>query len=497
MTQLDPRTPVLVGVGQLTHRPAEPEGQPSPAEMMVEALHLAADDAGPGRALLERAGSVQVVDPIGWRTTGLAGLVARGIGARPAEVLRSTTGGNTPQYLVNRTAGLIRDGRLDVAVIAGAEAMYTRTLARKRGVELTWEREAGEEDERVGLDRAGNHDAELARGLAVPTQIYPLFENALRAAAGRALDDHLALIGRLWSRFSHVAAGNPHAWSPTPMSAEEIVTPSASNRMVAFPYTKLLCANIQVDQAAALVLCSAEAAEAAGVPRDRWVFPLAGADANDHWFVSERANLHSSPAIGACGRTAFALAGMGVDDVALVDLYSCFPSAVQIGAAELGLDLFDPRELTVTGGLVFGGGPGNNYVTHSIATMASRLRALEEGATGLVTANGWFVTKHSVGLYSTRPPSGGFRAASAQAEVDATPRRDVAADHDGPVTVETFTVVHERDGQPSLAFVACLTPDGRRAWGTTADPGAMKTLETADVVGAPATLRGDGTVELS
>ena len=173
--------------------------------------------------------------------------------------------------------------------------------------------------------------------------------------------------------------------------------------MVAYPYTKLLTADLQVDQGAATILCTAAAAEAAGVPRERWVFPLAGADAEDHWFLSHRADFHSSPAIRLAGASALALAGSTIDDMAHLDLYSCFPSAVETAAAELGLPLDDPaRPLTVTGGLTFGGGPGNNYGTHAVASMVDTLRA-DPGSRGLVTGLGWYQTKHSVGIYGTAP----------------------------------------------------------------------------------------------
>src|SRR5205807_1630523 len=231
-----------------------------------------------------------------------------------------------------------------------------------------------------------------------------------------SIDDHQARVGLLWSRFSEVAAANPHAWSREARTPDDIATVTAENRMIGFPYTKAMNANLDTDQAAALIVCSVEAARAAGVPEDRWVFPWAGADVHDHWWVSERADLHSSPAIRAAGRAVFGLAGIGIDDVAHVDLYSCFPSAVQIAAAELGLGLEEPdRPLTVTGGLTFAGGPGNNYATHSIATMVQRLRS-SPGSHGLVTALGWFVTKHAMGVYSTTPPDG-YRRGSPQDEV--------------------------------------------------------------------------------
>jgi acetyl-CoA C-acetyltransferase len=361
---------------------------------------------------------------------------------------------------------------------------------------LDWPVQADAVPTRVlGDNRPGTSDVEMSRALALPIQVYPIFENALRAAAGESIDEHQAKVAALWSRFSAVAADNPHAWSREARTPDDIATVTAENRIIGFPYTKAMNANLDTDQAAALIVCSVEAARAAGVPEDRWVFPWSGADAHDHWWVSERADLHSSPAIRSAGRAALDLAGVGIDDVAHVDLYSCFPSAVQIGAAELGLGLAEPdRPLTVTGGLSFAGGPGNNYSTHAIAAMVERLRA-DPAAVGLVTALGWYVTKHAVGLYSTTPPPSGFRHARPQDEVDKLPRREPAAEHEGPVTIDSYTVMHERDGSPALGLVACLLPDARRAWGNVREPGLMKAMTLEEFCGRPAVLHRDGSVE--
>ncbi|HEX4540974.1 MAG TPA: acetyl-CoA acetyltransferase [Acidimicrobiales bacterium] len=502
----DPRAPVIVGVGQSLRRPDEASDLasfPDPATMMADALRSAGEDSGTGDRLLRAADSVRVVDTLSWHYPNPAAAIASALGADPGETVRSVPGGNGPQLLVNDAAEAIAAGRMDVALVAGAEAIQTRLLARQAGPEgsrlrLSWAQQAPDTPgpRQVGHDRPGVSDAEAARSLALPVQVYPVFENALRAAAGEGVDEHQVRVSQLWSRFSAVAARNPYAWSPTERSAEEIRTPSSNNRMIGFPYPKLMNANIQTDQAAALVLCSVEAARAAGVPPDRWVFVWSGSEAEDHWFVSERADLHSSPAIRLAGRTVLDLAGIGIDDIAHVDLYSCFPSAVQIAAAELGLGLDEPgRPLTVTGGLTFAGGPGNNYATHAIAAMVVRLRATP-GSHGLVTALGWFATKHAMGVYSTTPMSGGFRRGSPQADVDALPRRSTAPDHEGPVRVESYTVMHERDGSPSLGIVACLLPDGRRAWGNVTDPVLLKDMTHEEQCGRPAVLRSGGALEL-
>jgi acetyl-CoA C-acetyltransferase len=527
---IDPRTPVLVGVGQVTNRPgpdrADLTRRPEPVELMVRAIRAAADDTtgadrggtGPvGRHLLERTGSLRILKPLSWEYVDPGRLVAEEMGLTPRQTLLSTTGGNNVQRMVNRTALDIGRGEVDVVVIAGADCGATRTAAQRhpdRPV-LPWTVQGAEVEPPTtfGNPQGGTTDAEEERGLDLPVNVYPLFENALRAEAGRGLDDHRRRIARLWARSSEVAATNPYAWLQGARTAEEIATPGESNRMVSYPYTKLMTANLQVDQGAALLLCSAEAAELAGVPRDRWVFPLAGADADDHWFLSHRADFHSSPAIRLAGDTALGLAGTDIDEVAHLDLYSCFPSAVELAAAELGVADDDPaRPLTVTGGLTFAGGPGNNYGTHAVATLVARLRA-DPGSLGLVTGLGWYVTEHSLGLYGTSPGAGapagtvpvrtqvseaaGFRWGDPQGAVAALPQCAPDADARGEVTVETYSVSYGRDGAPGRAVLACRTPDGRRAWANVSDPGHLEVLVTEECCGRLGTLRADGAVDLS
>jgi acetyl-CoA C-acetyltransferase len=503
---LDPRTPVLVGVGQVTERPDEAKPvveRVEPVELMARALRAAATDcagAGAGDRLLARAGSLRIMVPLSWRYVNPGLLVAQRLGLAPAELALTAIGGNGPQTVVNQTALAIAAGDLDVALLAGAECIFTRVAARRdpdRPI-LPWTIQPPETPEpvRLGMDRPPTTEVELASGLDRPITVYPLFENALRAASGEGIAEHQSKVSELWARFSEVAAENPYAWSPQARTAQEIRTVGPTNRMVSFPYPKLLNANDRVDQGAAMILCSVEAARSAGVPEDQWVFPLSGADAQDHWFLSHRDNLRSSPAIRLAGASALRLAGLGIDDVAHVDLYSCFPCAVQIAANEFGLSITDPdRPLTVTGGLGFAGGPGNNYVSHSIATMAARLRR-DPGSVGLVTGLGWYVTKHSVGVWSTTPPTNGFAFHSPQDEVDALPQRVPSSDFAGEATVETYTVVHRRDGEPEKAIVALLTKDGARAWGTLTDPDTLGSLEVEEGCGRQARVSAEGRTEL-
>lgn len=513
---LDPRTPVVVGVGQVTQRPPD-DGGPAledrlePADLMAAALRAAAEDCtgapkgrgGAGDRLLRRLDSLRVVNCLSWRVANPAGVVAERLDIEPDQTMLTAIGGNTPQSLLHDSARAIAAGHLDAVGVVGAECMYTRGLARRAQppVELGWATgPVGQWPDVVafGSDRAPATDLETRMGMALPVQVYPLFENALRIASGWSLEEHRARIGRLAQGFSEVAAANPFAYLRTARNAEEIVTPSADNRMVAFPYPKLCTANMTVDQAAGFLCCSVEAARTAGIPEDRWVFPLSGAEANDHWFVSERPELHRSPAIARAGRAALSLAGVGVDDLEAIDLYSCFPCVVQIAAAELGLDADDrARPLTLTGGLTFFGGPGNNYTSHGIAALVERLRRTP-GSVGMATGLGWYATKHAIGIYGSRPPAQvpGFAWRDVQDEVDRLARVAVDEDAQGEVELETYTVVYDRDGAPERAIAVCRTRSGDRALAGVTDPDTLAELVSSEVGGRRGTLTPDGQLAL-
>ena len=460
-----PRTPVIVGVGQWSNRVDRGEPAVEPVDMMAEALRRAAVDRGATNDPLVGADAVRVLSVFSRRYRNAARLVAERIGARPRDEALSPIGGNEPQALVSQACRDIAAGDADTVLVCGAEAWRTRSSTTPDGLGWTAQDASVPEARLTGPQAELNHPAEIARHVYMPTQVYPLFEQALRHAAGRSIDDHLVHVSDLWAGFAAVAAANPHAWIRDGMSAEAIRTPGEHNRWVCWPYTKVMNANNAVDQSAALIVCSAERAAALGIPRDRWVFPRAGTQAHDTYALSHRPDLVSSGAIRLAASELFALAGRGVDEVAHADLYSCFPSAVQIAAAEIGLVL--DRRLTVTGGLSFAGGPWNNYVTHAIAAMVGVLRD-DPGALGLVTANGGYITKHALGLYSTEPPPAGFRWADVQHEVDRLPRREVCESVDdtgaGTATVEAWVVPHGRDGGPERVLASCLLADGRRAW---------------------------------
>jgi acetyl-CoA C-acetyltransferase len=494
----DPRTPVLVGVGQWSNRVDRGEPAVEPADMMAEALRRAAGDSGAGPRALERADAVRVSRSLSRNYRNPARLVAERVGAAPRDETVTPVGGNEPQGLVAQASRDIAAGGADVVLICGAEAWRTRSATpRDRRGDLGWttQDDTVPPARQTAPDFQLNHPVEIARQVFAPSQVYALFEHALRATAERPIDEHLVRISELWARFNAVAVDNPHAWIREPLTAEQIRTPTPDNRWIWWPYTKVMNANNAVEQSAALIVCSAASATALGVPRDRWVFPLAATQAHDTYIVSHRRDLHSAPALGAAAHALLALAGgVSTDELAHLDLYSCFPSAVEVAAAEIGLGL--DRQLTVTGGLSFAGGPWNNYGTHAIATMAGVLRA-DPGSLGLVTGVGGYLTKHTLGLYSTEPPPVGFRWADAQEQAEATPTRELAEDVDGTATVESWVVQHGRDGDAEAVQVACLLDDGRRTWASSDDGDTVAEMRAgAEQVGRVVKVGPDGALSL-
>jgi acetyl-CoA C-acetyltransferase len=484
-----PRTPVIVGYGQVNQHDEDPAVEP--IDLMAAAARSAADPR-----VLEAVDSIRVVNILSWRYRDPGRLLAQRVRARDASTRYTGVGGNVPQTLVNQACLDIQAGRAELVVIAGAETFRTRTRMRNRGVKPDWT----SEDESVPFADGANEGeplvgpAETRIGLIRAPYFYAMFEQALRIDAGESSEAHRSRIGELWSQFSAVAADNPHAWSRKALSAEDIWQPSADNRMISWPYTKLMNSNNMVDQGAVIILASAQKATALQIPTERWVFPYAGTDAHDTYAIGERQQLHRSPAIRIAGRRVLELAGVGLDDIDHVDLYSCFPSAVQVAAAELGL-AGDPRPLTVTGGLTFAGGPWNNYVTHSIATMAQRLVA-NPGARGLISANGGWLTKHSFGVYGTTPPEHEFRWEDVQADVDAEPTRKSKVEWSGVGTVEAWTAPFDRDGSAEKAYVAVRTADDARTLAVITDAAQADAAVREDIAGAKVQVHADGTANL-
>ena len=474
------RIPVLVGVAQIDQRSDEPGDYREPLDMMLDAVHRAAEDCG-RTEILSMTDSVYVIKGL-WSYEDPARAIAQEIGAEKAETIGTAYGGSLVQSCVSDACVAISRGERSVAVFAGSEIGRSLAQARKSGTRLAMREASGTPDRFIGEMKSMLHPFEEKHGLNQPVYWYSLFENAIRHTQGESMDEHRTRISELWSSLNDVAVENPYAWIRKKIGAEEIRTPSADNRMIGFPYTKLMNANSRVNQGAAFILCSLEKAEQLGIPPEKYIFPHAGSEANDPFFISNRDTLHSSPAIRVAGKKIFELSKTSVEDLKHVDLYSCFPSAVQVAANELGLS--QERPLSVTGGLTFGGGPLNDYVMHSITRMAEVLRE-EPGAYGLVTANGGALTKHALNLYSTRMPENGFRHENVQSEVDALGEREVIDDYEGDVSIESYTIGYEAES-PSRVIAACQLDDGRRVWATREDPSLAAAMTTEEFCGRKA-----------
>jgi acetyl-CoA C-acetyltransferase len=467
----DDQRPVLVGVAQSCLREAQPASASGPLALLEGVAHAAAEDSGAGRRALRELDTLAVVEVVAWRPKNAPRLLAEKLGATPAHEILTATGGELPITLVSELARRIAAGKARVALVAGSNSIRSFRRARRAGVKPDWPSGGSGEAALFGDHRPGSSPLETEYGLRMPPDIYPIFENALRAKRGLSREEHRRRMGALMSRFTQVAAKNPHAWFPVVRSADELTLPSPSNRMIAYPYTKYLNAVMETDQAAAVLLMSAGAARELGVPEDRWLHWWGGANAEElAWFPSERPDFAASPALREAATGALAEAGLALEEIDHLDFYSCFPVAVEMACEMLGLDENDPRGLTVTGGLPYAGGPGNNYTLHALAAMTERLRA-RPGTKGLVTGNGWYLTRHAASVWSTLPreKSGAPPAPPSAAErARRAPLAPIPEAH-GEGTVETYTVLFDREGEPTRGIVLGRTQAGARFLANTPD----------------------------
>ncbi|MEZ5657318.1 MAG: acetyl-CoA acetyltransferase [Burkholderiaceae bacterium] len=490
------RQPVLVGSGQVTQREPDPARALDPARLTAEAARRAAQDSGAGQSLLRALDaiiSIRSFADTSWRfacpfgaSSNPPATLARMIGADRAGLLVYThPGGNMPQWCLNRLGEQIAAGELQAALVAGGESLATQKAAQRAGLSLDWSDDPGGRAESWGVDKRGWSDLEDRHGMRGAIFAYPLFEQAIRAARGRDMASHQQTIGQLLARFAAVAKVNPLADRRAGYDAATIATPGPDNPYIGFPYTRLMNANAFIDQSAAVIMTSVAKARELGIPESRWVYLHGCADGHDHWYLTERERLNEAPAMREVFRRALAMAGVTMGEVATMDLYSCFSSAVEVACESLDIDEDDPRGLTITGGLPYFGGPGNNYVTHSIAEMIHRLRNAP-GTWGLVTANGNYLTKQSAGVYSTRAPGAPFAPESParlQAGLDAIPKAVIAEQAQGIGTIETWTVMNERSG-PAWSIVLGRLEDGRRFIANTGrDPALLARMQEQEMVG--------------
>jgi acetyl-CoA C-acetyltransferase len=484
-------TPVIVGISQYT-QPKNTDSPMDPLGLMTRTSRDAFTESG-AEDLLQQCDTIRVVNIVSYPYLDACRELGRALRITPGRFIYGGIGGNSPQLFVNQAAADIAAGKSSVTLIAGSEAAAAVRRSRKLQTDLNWP--AGGVPRQIDTDnREGFSGLESRYDFFIPAFVYAMIENALRHELNRDLSYHRCAIGRMFERFSRIASCNPRAWVREAYTADEITLPGPDNRMVCFPYTMRMIANFFVDQSAALVMTSEEKADEMGIDPCRRIYPMGGAGLNNIWNLSRRPDLTDAPALREAVWLALDQAGIETDDIDFFDLYSCFPSAVEIACRELGISEDDPRDLTVTGGLPYFGGPGNNYSLHAIAEVGERIRS-NPGQKALVTALGWYNTKWSVGIYGSLPglhpwEESDFSAIQARLDSEALPEPLEAAE--GDLIIETYVIGHGQSDEPDHGVVLGRLEDGQRTFARIdAEPQVLKEMEKIELIGLPGVVRHD------
>lgn len=452
------RIPVIVGIGEIVDRPQEITEGLEPLDLLEQALRRAEADAG--AKLLGEVQSLDIVNFLSWRYRDPEKLLAQRLGIAPAHCYYGPVGGESPIRYIHEAAKRIARGECSVAAVCGAEAQSTATKAERASVKLPWTPFAHDVEE---PKRGAAFQKPLAVKLGVfrPVTVYPFYEAASSAHWGQTPREAMAESGVLWSRYSEAAAQNPNAWLKRRYAPEEITTPTADNRLIAWPYNKLMVANPSVNMGGALLLTSLAKARAAGIPEDRLVYPLGGASAEEPRDYLLRDQFYESHPQNAVLKAVMDLAGGDGRKFDAIELYSCFPCVPKMARRTLGLDA--DVQPTVTGGLTFFGAPLNTYMTHAACAMVRRLRG--GAGLGLLYGQGGFVTKHHALVVSKTPPREALaQETSVQAEADRNKRAvpEFVTEAGGKGKVESFTVLYGRGGDVEHGVVMLRTDDDRR-----------------------------------
>lgn len=458
--QLPPdRVPVIVGVGEIADHPADVARGLEPLALLEQAVHRAGADSSP--SFVREIDSLDVVNFLSWRYHDPEQLLAMRLGVVPRHCFYGPVGGESPIRFIHEAALRIARGEAHVAVVCGAEAQSTATKAARGKIELPWTPFAHDVPE---PKRGAAFQKPIAGrlGVARPITVYPLYEAATAAHWGQTPRQALAESGVLWSRYAKVAARNPNAWIKRDFAPELITTPAPDNRLIAWPYTKLMVANPSVNLGAAVLLTSLRKAREAGIAEQRLIYLHGGASAEEPRDYLSRDQFHQSHAQNAVLETIKASVGGDSRAFDAIELYSCFPVVPKMARRTLGLG--DDVQPTVTGGLTFFGAPLNTYMTHAACAMVRRLR---EGARlGLLYGQGGFVTKHHALVLSRTPPATALDGnVSVQAKADAAygPVPPFVTEASGEGTVETFTIIYNGRGEIEHGVAMLRTSDGARA----------------------------------
>jgi acetyl-CoA C-acetyltransferase len=477
--------PVIVGAAQIT--------QKKDVDAPLDPLNLIAKTSQKALNKSKLENLRQIIDTIymstisSWIYEDPPNKLSKLLGIEPHKKFIAPISGNSPQLLVNKAVKAIFKGESKIVLIAGGEASYSRYRAKKGRITLDWPKPPPK-----AINKARKaiiyylSQFESRYKLTNPTYIYALIETALRAHYSRSLEAHLKYIGKLYERFSKIASENPYAWEREQYTSEEIIIPSTENRKVCHPYTKHMIANLYVDQAASLIITSEKIANRLGIDRKYWVYQMGGVDLSNIFYLSQRPKLYDSPAIRVGSQLVLDQAGLKLEDIDAFDLYSCFPCMVEISRREIGIPEDDPRDLTITGGLSFFGGPFSSYSMHSIVSAVNLIQK-NPLMKIMVLANGGYNTVQSFGVYGKEPSTKNwyeYDYEEIQESIYAETLPEPAQVANGNLTVEAYTIIYDRNGLSEFGIVIGRLDDGKRTFAfILADPKTFSKLEKQELVG--------------
>lgn len=480
--------PLLAGCAAIQQRETDIEKSKEAIALIIDAVHAAAKDCG-NETILQHVQSIYV--PRGmWQYGDPARLIADAIGAPQAKTVLADFG-ILQQTLIGDACERIANGEIECAIVAGGEAKFRQLQASIQQVFAVDTVQDAKPDEFMVPAADLCLDAETQAGLMMPVGFYAIIESALRFACGESVDENRDHLARRYQRFSAIAAKNPQAWKRDVLPVEQIRNVVGKNRMLAFPYTKAHNSEWNVDQAAALILCSEKLADQLGIAQENRVYPLASSESNHMTCLSQREHLHRAPGAEFALRAALDHTSLQKNSFDFLDLYSCFPAAVQVYANALGVD--DARDLTVTGGMASAGGPLNNYVLQASCRMIELMRKKQSGempeaTNGLISSVSGMMTKQAYGLWSTQKPQQPFAFIDVSAEVEAVSRvLPVLENYNGTATIAGYTVLYSGDA-PSRAIVIADTLAGERVLAYSEEKMVMETMLGAEMCGQKITV---------
>ncbi len=478
-------TPVIIGVAQITQQ-RDVKSPLDPLNLIAKACKNAFVRTGVYN-LQEKIDVLYMSTISSWIYEDAPKELSQLLKIKPVQLYTAPISGNTPQLLVNKAAKTISLGESKLILIAGGEASYSRYRAKKDKVTLDWPPpppEAADKARKAIIFYLSNF--ENSYKLTNPTYVYALIETALRGVSGKSMKEHLYKIGKRYERFSYIASENPDAWIQRQLKSKEIITPCPSNRIVCHPYTKHMVSNLYVDQAAALIMTDVKTATDLGIDKKMWVYPMGGADLHNIFYMTQRPQLYDSPAIKEAAKLALKQAGLKLRDIDVFDLYSCFPCMVEIARQEIGIPDDDPRDLTITGGLSFFGGPFSSYSMHPIV-MAVNLIQKDPSIKAMILANGGYNTSESVGIYGNNPPALDWKDYDyddIQQKINAKTLPEPIEIANGELKIEAYTIIYDRKGSPELGVVMGRLKSEERTFAfIPSDSKILLELEKEELVG--------------